>query len=529
MTAGWRWYFHIKKKHLSYGLFCLFLIISSTLLFIPVSTEPLADFRPRTMVLYEGDGLKILVEALEPSGYSTEPKIKVNIIISGKMYSAEYNLLSGELIRGNAPWQIFPFFTKRYLSEGDIVFYDDGAWKVVGYGKIFFRKYDIKTVILVKNGFKRIYDWVAGLLLEGDICINGTYHYIKIKDTNLEWIYLKYKGIYIDWFNITVILKNYNESGVFKVYSIGRSVLGRNIWAAEYGPPNATQVILVTANIHGPELIGSRVILHVLKKLVNNTVIFKGLRDKGEKLVFIFPLNPDGLEACKLAPPEMAQRPYVRKNARFVDLNRNFNARWGESGASTNILSNNYMGPNPASEPETRGLQDFINRNNVTIHIDLHSGDIAVIIPPKLGVEKDKSVEELGLKVARIMGFSVSQGTSTGLAYFYTYYVKPKALSMIVELWLKDTPTWFERYNPTSEKKVSELGERFYKVIYFLVTGKDSSGQNYLLDNLYLIIFLLEAVAIGIIFLLYYRKRRQKALYFSGGCQRKRSRRMSSD
>jgi len=115
------------------------------------------------------------------------------------------------------------------------------------------------------------------------------------------------------------------------------------------------------------------------------------------------------------------------------------------------------------------------------------------------------------------MGFSVSQGTSTGLAYFYTYYVKPKALSMIVELWLKDTPTWFERYNPTSEKKVSELGERFYKVIYFLVTGKDSSGQNYLLDNLYLIIFLLEAVAIGIIFLLYYRKRRQKAPYFSGG------------
>jgi len=45
-----------------------------------------------------------------------------------------------------------------------------------------------------------------------------------------------------------------------------------------------------------------------------------------------------------------------------VDLNRNFDFKWGEAGSSTDECSNVYRGPSAASEPETRVIQNYMAR-----------------------------------------------------------------------------------------------------------------------------------------------------------------------
>ena len=54
--------------------------------------------------------------------------------------------------------------------------------------------------------------------------------------------------------------------------------------------------------------------------------------------------NPDGLAAG------------TRKNARGVDLNRNFPYHWA------NLDGNYESGPKPASEPETRAMMRFLRQ-----------------------------------------------------------------------------------------------------------------------------------------------------------------------
>src|SRR5262245_65231114 len=65
----------------------------------------------------------------------------------------------------------------------------------------------------------------------------------------------------------------------------------------------------------------------------------------------------------------------VITNADGVDLNRNYNIDWGldDEGSSSQISSETYRGPAPASEPETKAHQALIDRLNFKFLITYHS------------------------------------------------------------------------------------------------------------------------------------------------------------
>jgi murein peptide amidase A len=138
---------------------------------------------------------------------------------------------------------------------------------------------------------------------------------------------------------------------------IGNSVNGRAIEAVQLGDPASSRVGLVVGVIHGDERAGLRVTQRLRKG-------HRGL-DGGQMWV-IDAVNPDGLAAGS------------RKNARAVDLNRNFPFRW----RAGNLASPFYPGPAPASEPETQAVMQFAERIKPDVSIWYHQDWNAVLACP---------------------------------------------------------------------------------------------------------------------------------------------------
>ena len=166
---------------------------------------------------------------------------------------------------------------------------------------------------------------------------------------------------------------------------IGRSVQDRPIMAWHLGETRKPTVVLI-AGMHGNE--------------PAPTAILRTLRDgrsvHGIDLWVVPAYNPDGLVRG------------TRRNARGVDLNRNYPYHWAP------LTGSYYSGPEPASEPETRAMMRFLSRVRpdwvLSFHQPLYGVDVAVERP------------RFARRVARLLGLpattldcgGVCHGTMTG-------------------------------------------------------------------------------------------------------------------
>ena len=126
---------------------------------------------------------------------------------------------------------------------------------------------------------------------------------------------------------------------------VGHSVEGRPLECAILGDGPVT--VLVMASIHGDEAAGTPLVRELAMRLSRRS---DWLRDR--RVIVLPEANPDGV----------ARR--HRRNARGVDLNRNFPAANWRSRTST--------GPDPLSEPEARVVHDLVRRYAVDRIITFH-------------------------------------------------------------------------------------------------------------------------------------------------------------
>jgi predicted deacylase len=166
---------------------------------------------------------------------------------------------------------------------------------------------------------------------------------------------------------------------------IGHSVRGRPITAWHLGETGKPTVVLI-AGMHGNE--------------PAPTAILRTLRDgrtvHGIDLWVVPAYNPDGLARG------------TRRNARGVDLNRNYPYHWAP------LTGSYYSGPEPASEPETRAMMRFLGRVRPDWILSFHQ--------PLHGVDIDVERPRFARRVARILGLptttldcgGVCHGTMTG-------------------------------------------------------------------------------------------------------------------
>lgn len=144
---------------------------------------------------------------------------------------------------------------------------------------------------------------------------------------------------------------------------IGKSFLGREIYAVKLG--EGSPVGIVQYAIHGREFITAELAFAHYRR-----GIYKGS-------IWLIPLvNPDGAllscrgldsveDACireRLLAWNGGSEDFSlwKANARGVDLNVNFPARWGKGAKNTRTAgAENYIGEYPFSENETQALRDF--------------------------------------------------------------------------------------------------------------------------------------------------------------------------
>ncbi len=141
--------------------------------------------------------------------------------------------------------------------------------------------------------------------------------------------------------------------------SIGKSYLGKDIkyFAVR---KSKTPVILVQYAIHAREYITTYLALKQIEDFKKN--------GKRGTAYFIPALNPDGIKIS------LEENSLWKANARGVDLNVNFDARWGEGESNALIRgSQNYIGERPFSEPETVALRDFTYMVKPTATVSYHS------------------------------------------------------------------------------------------------------------------------------------------------------------
>ena len=127
---------------------------------------------------------------------------------------------------------------------------------------------------------------------------------------------------------------------------VGASVRGREILARRQGPASAPYVVLVLGQMHGSEPRG-RAVVREIRRLAPPREV---------QVWTIGTMNPDGA------------RLGTRRNARQVDLNRNFPDGWSPTYTSRVY----YPGPRAASEPETRAYMALVDRLRPDLIVSFH-------------------------------------------------------------------------------------------------------------------------------------------------------------
>jgi hypothetical protein len=188
---------------------------------------------------------------------------------------------------------------------------------------------------------------------------------------------------YHQYADIETMLLAMEASGVAKVYDIGDSVEGRDIWAIRISDnPTVDEddiepSILLIGCHHAREWISVEVPLYIAKYLTDNYATnpeIQSLVDNQQ--IWIVPmLNPDGHEYSRTT--NRGQRKNRRNNGDGtygVDLNRNYDYMWGlDIGSGSDTDSSTYRGPSAFSEPETRAIRDLCLAHTFRSMITYHS------------------------------------------------------------------------------------------------------------------------------------------------------------
>jgi protein MpaA len=214
-----------------------------------------------------------------------------------------------------------------------------------------------------------------------------------------------------------------------KRLAFGHSVQGTNLRAVRLGDPNATRTALVIGSIHGDEREGHEIVRRLRRSHRDTPAV---------QLWVVKSVNPDAVRAG------------TRKNARGVDLNRNFSYRWRGSVPPS---SGYYPGPHPFSEPESRAVRRLVKRLKPRVTIWYHQPWRQVLAPCRGRARKQKRYARIArLPLKRCRGQRL-HGTATGWQNH-----RRRGSAFVVELPAGELPNSAARRHARAAAKVARSG-----------------------------------------------------------------------
>ena len=183
----------------------------------------------------------------------------------------------------------------------------------------------------------------------------------------------------MNYFELLQGLKQIDKN--YKVKVIGKTKFNRKIFAVERIVDRSFSTAILVAGMHARENISADILFEMIKQnLFENLTRFN--------LSFILLSNPDGVvlqSGGLLAFPLKTQKKLLemnggntdfsmwKANARGVDLNNNFDAKWGTNIHSSVPASHGFIGEKAMSERETKAIAKYTRKMNPFISISYHT------------------------------------------------------------------------------------------------------------------------------------------------------------
>lgn len=199
--------------------------------------------------------------------------------------------------------------------------------------------------------------------------------------------------------------------------AVGASVYGRIIPYIKV-EGETRDAVIITAGIHAREHVSS---LYAVKQL------YRALAGKPPcDLYFVPMVNPDGnvlvekgadvfgFDGAQLRELNDGKNDFSlwKANARGVDLNVNFDAKWGEGAQNVQTAgSENYIGEKPFSEPESAALAEFTRIVKPSLTLSYHAKGREIyydFYQSGEAHERDRAIAEYA---AQLTGYRVTEGT----------------------------------------------------------------------------------------------------------------------
>ncbi len=218
-------------------------------------------------------------------------------------------------------------------------------------------------------------------------------------------------GEYHDYYGTMQLLNDFNGKypNLVNVFSIGKSVLGKDIWCIRITNENNNEKkssCLIDGCIHGGEWEGGESCLYLAEYLLtnfDNNKTITNILNLSE--VYLVPLvNPDGRQIDYRLNDN-------RFNANGIDLNRNFDVDFGRIKGTSIPLGKLFgrikipyillprlhkwfpkifpdrvlnCGRHPFSEPETQAIRDFmreLENNDFSFYVNCHGATHCIYYP----------------------------------------------------------------------------------------------------------------------------------------------------
>lgn len=229
----------------------------------------------------------------------------------------------------------------------------------------------------------------------------------------------------------------------YKIRVIGKTKFKRKIFAVERNLNKNFATAIFVCSIHARENIATDLVC----KMIDDGV-FEEIKDFN--LSFVLMANPDGVELVEngvSSVPEKYQKSLLKMNqnsqdfrlwkanANGVDLNNNFDARFGTNVNSKIPSNSGFVGRCAESENETKAIVRYLKNTNPFIVICYHTKGEEIyfnFFQSEKELERDKIIAE---KFAKSTGYKIKNPEMTSSGGLKDYVIeKLKIPSLTIEL-----------------------------------------------------------------------------------------------